>query len=485
MKKCPYCGMQNEDENLFCTECGKPIPQGRVCPHCGASVNDDDAFCSNCGKKVDEQPASDTSKSLQKICPHCGAPINEGDVFCSECCKKINDVTAPSSPVHAQRLCPNCKNQLDEDDVFCPHCGIKPRVAEPCVESNKVEENVNNTKITTEPIKEIVTSDERPSSTVSSEQPTLSRTSNQEEAKSHEKETEHIEGISSWAKYRFHIIAAIILLLLLIVGGWYLMSNKPSKESTQTETVEVAHHNFNPNQTLYHHFTGTFTDSLGTYPIELDFKTSNGNADDVIYKNVTLGGKIRMTCTKFGEDEILFEGKDGNNLFTINIHPDETDRFVGVAKDGKKTLEVKMKAECSHSSKSDNSMIGENNQGGDVSDGGKQEDSYLDLWISVWGNIGESSGAVLQFEKGNGWYTMSQDAPEDSKRILTVKSYDKRTGHLVFNAYYKGDFIGVLDGKFISDRVDFDNGDYNIIQSYSGTFKSIKGVDIDFYFHGD
>lgn len=115
----------------------------------------------------------------------------------------------------------------------------------------------------------------------------------------------------------------------------------------------------------------------------------------------------------------------------------------------------------------------------------KEVDDESDLWISVWGNMGESAGAVLQFEKGSGWYAMSQDAPEDSRRILSVKSYDKRSGHLVFNAYYKGDYIGVLDGKFMSDRVDFDNGDYNVIQSYSGTFKSVKGVDIEFSFHGD
>lgn len=29
MKKCPYCGNQIEDDNLFCTECGKPVPHAR------------------------------------------------------------------------------------------------------------------------------------------------------------------------------------------------------------------------------------------------------------------------------------------------------------------------------------------------------------------------------------------------------------------------------------------------------------------------
>ena len=52
------CGAQIADDCLFCTECGKPVPQGNVCPHCGASVNEDDSFCQNCGKKIGESPES-------------------------------------------------------------------------------------------------------------------------------------------------------------------------------------------------------------------------------------------------------------------------------------------------------------------------------------------------------------------------------------------------------------------------------------------
>lgn len=115
----------------------------------------------------------------------------------------------------------------------------------------------------------------------------------------------------------------------------------------------------------------------------------------------------------------------------------------------------------------------------------KREDNYTDLWLNVWGNIGDSSMAELQFEKGAGWYVMSQNAPVDSRRILKVKSYDKKSGRLVFNAYYKGEYIGILDGIFQSDKVEVEPGFYNVIQSYSGKFKSVKGVDIVFSFHGD
>ena len=58
MKKCPYCGAQMNDDCLFCTECGKPIPQGSFCPHCGASMNVGAAFCQNCGKIFGRQIGS-------------------------------------------------------------------------------------------------------------------------------------------------------------------------------------------------------------------------------------------------------------------------------------------------------------------------------------------------------------------------------------------------------------------------------------------
>lgn len=54
MKKCPNCGAQNTDESLFCTECGRPIPQGNECPHCGATINEGDVFCRNCGKNISD-----------------------------------------------------------------------------------------------------------------------------------------------------------------------------------------------------------------------------------------------------------------------------------------------------------------------------------------------------------------------------------------------------------------------------------------------
>ena len=96
MKKCPNCGVQLNDDCLFCTECGNPIPQGDVCPQCGAIINEGSVFCENCGKRLDEtksdSQAETISENTQKKCPHCGTLVNDDDVFCENCGKNLTDV---------------------------------------------------------------------------------------------------------------------------------------------------------------------------------------------------------------------------------------------------------------------------------------------------------------------------------------------------------------------------------------------------------
>ena len=106
MKKCPNCGAQIDDNSLFCTECGKQIPQGNVCPHCGASVSDGDAFCQSCGNKVDgveEQQPSAAAAPAQKRCPHCGAMVGSDSVFCENCGRNVsNGSSAPNTNFQTQ-----------------------------------------------------------------------------------------------------------------------------------------------------------------------------------------------------------------------------------------------------------------------------------------------------------------------------------------------------------------------------------------------
>lgn len=119
MKTCPYCGNQNSDDSQFCTECGKPIPQGRICPHCGACVNDDDAFCTECGKRIDEVSKATFSESTTPKCPHCGASVDDYDVFCQNCGKKIAEEPMPTStesPHDADASNDDVEVQINETD---------------------------------------------------------------------------------------------------------------------------------------------------------------------------------------------------------------------------------------------------------------------------------------------------------------------------------------------------------------------------------
>ena len=97
MKICSNCGNQINDGDLFCTECGKPVPQGRVCPHCGVGISDDDVFCINCGKKLDEESIPMTTESSQRKCHDCGTLLDLDDVFCPNCGIKLLIEPSPSA----------------------------------------------------------------------------------------------------------------------------------------------------------------------------------------------------------------------------------------------------------------------------------------------------------------------------------------------------------------------------------------------------
>ena len=47
---CPYCGIDNSNEAVFCRECGKRI--GIRCPSCGTVNIIDGKFCRICGKNL-------------------------------------------------------------------------------------------------------------------------------------------------------------------------------------------------------------------------------------------------------------------------------------------------------------------------------------------------------------------------------------------------------------------------------------------------
>lgn len=164
-----------------------------------------------------------------------------------------------------------------------------------------------------------------------------------------------------------------VIILALVGGGWYYWDYSNKKSAGKKELVDSSKfdsqksneaikekkietisddanskmHNFGLHS-KHHHLTGTFEDSSGIYPIELDFNSSGRDVSDVIYKNVKLGGKIRMTCTYFDYSSITVKGKDGKNDFSISLDCTSRNSFRGTAIDGEKEFVVVMEANCQH-----------------------------------------------------------------------------------------------------------------------------------------
>lgn len=99
--------------------------------------------------------------------------------------------------------------------------------------------------------------------------------------------------------------------------------------------------------TTHYHFSGYMTDNEGDHPIELDFDLKGKTLTNVIYKNSTLGGKIRMKCTNYiGDndniDSFTLAGKDGPKDFIMKLRSDVNDGglYFGNARVGSKQLTV-------------------------------------------------------------------------------------------------------------------------------------------------
>lgn len=51
--KCPKCGKQIPNNELFCAECGLRLPTYKyVCPKCKKGYNDERHFCGECGTQL-------------------------------------------------------------------------------------------------------------------------------------------------------------------------------------------------------------------------------------------------------------------------------------------------------------------------------------------------------------------------------------------------------------------------------------------------
>lgn len=97
-KSCPYCGVINEPEAMFCAQCGQPISK-TTCPHCGAEIDPDADYCEACHHYI-----------RQDVCSFCGSHLSGNEAYCPEC-------GSPKGGI----VCPTC-HTLNEF-AFCKRCG--------------------------------------------------------------------------------------------------------------------------------------------------------------------------------------------------------------------------------------------------------------------------------------------------------------------------------------------------------------------------
>ena len=81
MKKCLKCGVEYQDNDMFCPVCGEKLTATNVCQRCGKPVSAEETYCRHCGYKIEKEIK----------CEQCGANIEEGAKFCPQCGAKVEN----------------------------------------------------------------------------------------------------------------------------------------------------------------------------------------------------------------------------------------------------------------------------------------------------------------------------------------------------------------------------------------------------------
>ena len=175
MKICTKCNFANDDDALFCENCGQSLSERnpesedhlsddktKKCPVCGKSAQNNDLFCKECGIRLKEETKSseegapekyiteDQNKTDETIlpmednvtadktaaentdknegetsleCPVCHSKIQDDDMFCKECGNALKMEPEAIEIKDPDVVCPNCQTVNPEDSVFCYKCG--------------------------------------------------------------------------------------------------------------------------------------------------------------------------------------------------------------------------------------------------------------------------------------------------------------------------------------------------------------------------
>ena len=146
---CVNCGAELMDGQLYCTRCGTKVVHEeaendsqdisadietdeelkmstiRQCPYCGHEIEENQLFCTYCGKSLEEDDQSDQKPAQQEnlLCPHCQSPIKPGQKFCVICGNKLELSSQDSHDSNHVKVCPNCGLEVDGSKDKCDICG--------------------------------------------------------------------------------------------------------------------------------------------------------------------------------------------------------------------------------------------------------------------------------------------------------------------------------------------------------------------------
>jgi len=95
--------------------------------------------------------------------------------------------------------------------------------------------------------------------------------------------------------------------------------------------------------------------------------------------------------------------------------------------------------------------------------------------MSLSGIVGGEAEFVM--EGATGWYRMTYEGADKTKRTLELDSYDPKNNNCVINAYLRGKYIGRFVGTIKNDNYKVDK--------YEGIFESVKGAKLDFKFYSE